>query len=829
MPKPRVFVCSDIFGDDKDDGQSFIRLLLYSNLIDLRGFSCSYPSSHINHTFVISLVEDQFTQDMNFLRAVDPAYPTAASIADVIYQGKATTGAPTGGANTPGSDALIAAALEASPSDPLWVLNWGPYGDLAQALYDDPTIADNIRVYAISPNSGYNHDADAAAADWIISRLVPGQPLDDLWWIANNSSFRGMYCGSGGENLPDRNWAPRYAAGRGALGDFYLDFTWDLGWDGTNTGAKEGDTPSLLYVLDNHLVRGNGADPAHATGGWGGRFQKDAALGNNYWKDIPSGQTLGSYAGANTIRVHQTDFWNAFADRLALLGRPTFLTGETLANVTTNVTLAGRTSHPGGHTWRNWRSDRAMNAVNSGNFDYMTSTVSGGAALHYIDAELTATDYTVEGIAWQTNVSGGLGIMMMVDGTLAVGDGRFVLFGLDNSSPYDWRITKNINTSDENTSAVSQSSSFVTELNSPYRLRVRKRGMEYKADIREPGYVDGWQHILTWTDPGTAMPGGGGPGIRGNNTYRNGLIFARTNDGIVGATYIVEAADTVAATGMSSGSGIVGAVAITEAPDSVATASKVAVAGAVALTEAADTVSTAGAVRVVGAVAISEIADVVAMSSSSASHGDVVIAEAADTVVSAGLVRVAGSVAASEAADVVTFTGGSNAGGAVVINEASDTVVSAAVVPVHGALAANDNGDSVTAAGSVRIEGAVAATEGADSVAATIGLQLGGSVSVSELTDTILATAGVVIRAAATGSIDNDAVASSGIIRIGAVVQAQEQPDSIVFATRLGIFATASITEASDTVAAIGIISRRPLPPKSRRFSAERDRIWRAA
>src|SRR5262245_25847347 len=118
MPRPRVFICSDIYGDDKDDTQSFIRLLLYLNQIDLKGFSVSYTAAHNHHTTLIDLVEDHLAGDMAFLRAIDPAYPTAATVAALIFKGKATTGAPTSGADTAGSDAIVAAALAASPSDP---------------------------------------------------------------------------------------------------------------------------------------------------------------------------------------------------------------------------------------------------------------------------------------------------------------------------------------------------------------------------------------------------------------------------------------------------------------------------------------------------------------------------------------------------------------------------------------------------------------------------------------------------------------------------------------------------------------------------------------
>lgn len=831
MAKPRVFICSDVFGDDKDDGQSFIRLLLYSNLLDLRGFSCSYPEANINATFLTSLVVDHFARDMQFLRSVDPAYPSAAQIAAIIYQGKGTTGAPGSGSDTAGSNALIAEALAASPSDPLWVLNWGIYGDLAQALFDDPSIAPNIRVYGISPTSGYNHDADSAAADWITTRLAPGQSLEDLWFIANNSTFRGMYCGASGENIPDRNWAPQHAAGRGALGDFYLDFTWDLAWDGSNSGAKEGDTPSLLFVLDNHLVRGHGDNPAHADGGWGGQFVKDAALGNNYWKDIPSGQTLGSFAGANTVRVHQTDIWNDFAAKLSLLGRSTFLAGETFANVTSGGSLAGRTSHPSGHTWTNWRADRPFNYVNSGNMDYAVGTVGGGSGVFYIDAALTENDYTVEGIVNPTGASAGMGIMLSADGTAAGGDGRFYLFGMDTGSPYDWRITKNINSADENNATVSQASTMSVSAFSTYRMRLRKRGMVLTMDAREPGFVDGWQPIMTWTDPGTPMPAGGGPGIRGTNLFRSGLIFARTNDGIVGATYHADGGDAVAATGMVGGSGFSATVAITEASDAVAAIGAVAISGSLATIES-DSDASAGTVTIVGTAAISEPGDALTMTGSVGAGAGVIAVEAADTLVSAGTVRIAGTASIAEAADTVSASSTSFIGGVAVSAEARDTVVATGAVAIAGTASFAEAHDATVSGGVARVGATLALTEGNDALIAVGTVRIAGAVAIVEGNDA-LASGG---QSSVTGSIaanDNaDMVTATGAVRVNGNMNVAQAGDSIVSTGVLGITGAVDFVEVADWVAATGVVITPPTfrrPPPSRQFDAPRDRIWRAA
>jgi hypothetical protein len=85
-------------------------------------------------------------------------YPTYEALLSVTAQGAINGGAPGSGKNTDGSELIIATA-SVSEARPLWILVWGAMTDVAQALYDDPTIAANMRVYSIGSRNTTNDPA----------------------------------------------------------------------------------------------------------------------------------------------------------------------------------------------------------------------------------------------------------------------------------------------------------------------------------------------------------------------------------------------------------------------------------------------------------------------------------------------------------------------------------------------------------------------------------------------------------------------------------------------------------------------------------------------
>ena len=152
-------------------------------------------------------------------------------------------------------------------------------------------IAPHLRVYMIG---AWNTAQDRAARDYIAAHHAR-----DLWWIENDSSFRGFYADEGGR---ERNpWRMQDARGHGALGEYFVK--------ARPYGLKMGDTPSLLYLLDS----APDDDPTHGAS-WGGAFRRDPSRGRLYWTDAPVERE--AYRGAATIRRHSPAIYRDFAERL---------------------------------------------------------------------------------------------------------------------------------------------------------------------------------------------------------------------------------------------------------------------------------------------------------------------------------------------------------------------------------------------------------------------------------------------------------------------------------------------------------------------------------
>jgi hypothetical protein len=247
-PLPRVIVSTDIGGTDFDDFQSLVHLLLYSDRVDLEGLIASPWGEGRNRKRHLLTLISVYEQDYAKLRAASARYPTPERLRSISKQGGTDLASPRGWDQpTEGSNWIIASARRDDPR-PLWVLLWGGFEDLAQALHDAPDIKSKLRVYMIG---GPNKKWSLAAYDYI-AREHP-----DLWVIENNSTYRGWFVGgqqSG--DLGNAGFVERHVKGAGALGAYF---------NGIAPQIKMGDTPSLTYVL--------GASPEQpGAGGWGGRF-----------------------------------------------------------------------------------------------------------------------------------------------------------------------------------------------------------------------------------------------------------------------------------------------------------------------------------------------------------------------------------------------------------------------------------------------------------------------------------------------------------------------------------------------------------------------------
>ncbi len=309
MSSPRVFISTDIGGGDKDDDQSLVHALLYADVLRIEGIS---STDDLGRKSDILQVINAYAKDYSTL-STHGDYPTPEYLRSISFQG-ATHDAPSAGysKSTEASRAIIAAARKGSAADPLYVLTWGGETDIAQALHDAPDIANKIRLLTVD-----KQDANA-------TRYLEKEWKNDVWWIQDMGTFRGMYVPSSGANRPIQGWAEDHAQGHGALGNYFYQHTRDLyantSYDRVVNGLKMGDTPTLLYLIN----AANLDDPTK--GGWGGDFVK---TGHNYWTDSKAAaDRLGNYYGADTVAEHRSEILADFADRLDRLtgaaesGRP---------------------------------------------------------------------------------------------------------------------------------------------------------------------------------------------------------------------------------------------------------------------------------------------------------------------------------------------------------------------------------------------------------------------------------------------------------------------------------------------------------------------------
>lgn len=297
----RVLVSTDVGGNDPDDFQSLIHLLLYADVLEFEGLVASPPRG--GKLSAVHEVLDAYEHDLPQLRMASPKYPSTASLRAVSKQG-AVNPAPTQGWSNPtdGSRWIVERAQADDPSGknrPLWILVWGSITDVAQAVHDEPAIVDRIRLLSIG---AWNMTEDRAARNYLF------QNHPKLWWVESNSTFRGMYVG--GDQSGDRGnetFVERHVAGRGALGELFVRKMKQI---------KMGDTPSLLYLL-----RGDPEDPTAPH--WGGQFVRHAER-KTFWTDDRNRKLVEprEYHGAKTVNRWRADYLNDWRKRMERLTPP---------------------------------------------------------------------------------------------------------------------------------------------------------------------------------------------------------------------------------------------------------------------------------------------------------------------------------------------------------------------------------------------------------------------------------------------------------------------------------------------------------------------------
>ncbi|MFC2124777.1 nucleoside hydrolase-like domain-containing protein [Bacteroidota bacterium] len=286
----RVLIDTDL-GGDPDDIQSLYRLIHYSDILTIEGIvSTTGPGSKPR----VSLIKEWIQRvDVDYLRKKGHTeLITERDILNKVVEGSQTSGIPSDMRKSKGSSLIIERAHAGGKENPLWILVWGSITTLAQALFEDPTIAEKIRIHYISSSNTQN---DPKSRNWVHDFMANQSP--ELWWIENGAlpkwsheTFRGVYLGGNqNDKWGNKEFINQVIRGRGSTnnslfnekcGNVFPAAEWP---DGI---LKEGDSPTLLLLLSPVLAGlGNVNDPTCES--WGGQYRKpDPNHYPNYYVDL---------------------------------------------------------------------------------------------------------------------------------------------------------------------------------------------------------------------------------------------------------------------------------------------------------------------------------------------------------------------------------------------------------------------------------------------------------------------------------------------------------------------------------------------------------------
>ena len=264
--KSRLFVTTDI-GGDPDDQMSMVRLMLYSNQIDIEGLANNRSGQRAR----IESIVEAYGEVRDNLLVHEPGYPTVEALMATLGESRdmdldeAANTEP-----TPGVQRLID-AVDRDDSRPLWVSIWGGPNMLGQALWrvraerspeEVAEFVSKLRVYAISDQDPTGPVIRENFPD-LFYVVTPGANagggFHHATWIAiGGDKFHGRFGGADFE-LVTNEWLDRNVRNHGPLGKVYPHWEYMM----------EGDTPSYLHLVQNGLNVPERPD----WGGWGGRYE----------------------------------------------------------------------------------------------------------------------------------------------------------------------------------------------------------------------------------------------------------------------------------------------------------------------------------------------------------------------------------------------------------------------------------------------------------------------------------------------------------------------------------------------------------------------------
>lgn len=332
---PRIIVISDI-GNEPDDQMSFVRLLLYSNELDIEAAiaTTSTWQKTATHPETMRQLIDAYAQVRPNLLLNAKGWPEADDLKSRVFAGQTAYGmaglAATDSANDSEGAKAIVRAMERDDPRPLWITIWGGANTLAQALQDlrrgrsqgeIKQLVSRLRVYSISDQDDAGPWIRREFPDlfYIVSPSTPtsGEYASATWTgISGDKYYRN---GEGADSTTVTNeWLDQNIRSKGPLGKVYPKFMFIM----------EGDTPSYLNLIDNGLNAYRRPD----WGGWGGRYIYRQPYGETHAIWTQGGDEFGRVTSQDAVigvdgELHvsdQTTIWrwreafqNDFAARMS--------------------------------------------------------------------------------------------------------------------------------------------------------------------------------------------------------------------------------------------------------------------------------------------------------------------------------------------------------------------------------------------------------------------------------------------------------------------------------------------------------------------------------
>jgi hypothetical protein len=270
--KSRVFVLTDI-GNEPDDQMSLVRLLLYSNELDIEGLvaTTSTWKKDYGQPEYMGPVIDAYGEVQTNLARHAPGWPAADALRALVSIGPEGFGMAATHQQQPskGARALFDAARRADPR-PLWVTVWGGANTLAEALLYaraqldaaalDALVA-KLRVHSISDqdDAGPWIRREFPQLFYIVKPSAPNaEEYASATWTGISGDVYYRNCAGADGSTVTNPWLDKHVRRKGPLGKVYPQFEFIM----------EGDTPSFLGLTANGLA--SASNPSW--GGWGGRY-----------------------------------------------------------------------------------------------------------------------------------------------------------------------------------------------------------------------------------------------------------------------------------------------------------------------------------------------------------------------------------------------------------------------------------------------------------------------------------------------------------------------------------------------------------------------------